>query len=240
MENAPRTQEERAARLRDVRAGLEDVADGLGKGLDAGIVESVAALNAVGFETSGSCEGHAGWGLPYPWVDVQASGEPEHRTAWDRRRWQVALEELAARRGVEDLETLRHGHFDDLAPILRRLGKELPEPENEPDLPEWVEWRARQDSLEVRLAAALERFQDEKGEELARAGLEVRAEQGATDVRVVGLLSGEGEAFSVPYLEQKAIVDTMPRDEATLARRREAMEAFTRWVRERWLAGEDF
>ena len=46
------------------------LADGLGKGLDPKILPLVAALRMFGIRTSGSCQGHKDWGLPYPWVDI--------------------------------------------------------------------------------------------------------------------------------------------------------------------------
>ncbi len=49
--------------------------DGMGKGLDEGIKNTVIALNLLGFKTSQSCEGHIDWGLPYPWVDFQITSD---------------------------------------------------------------------------------------------------------------------------------------------------------------------
>ena len=49
---------------------MEKINDGLGLEVDEGIKESVTALMAHEFPLSGSCEGHADRGLPYPWIDV--------------------------------------------------------------------------------------------------------------------------------------------------------------------------
>lgn len=43
--------------------------DRLGCPIDGGILETVVALNLLGFWTSQSCEGHLDEGLPYPWID---------------------------------------------------------------------------------------------------------------------------------------------------------------------------
>ncbi len=51
---------------------VDRVRDRLGKPVDPGIRDTVAALNLLGFPTSQSCEGHVnarGHGLPAPWVD---------------------------------------------------------------------------------------------------------------------------------------------------------------------------
>jgi hypothetical protein len=48
------------------------VKDRLGKPIDTNIFETVVALNVLGVHTTQSCEGHLDWGLPYPWIDIQA------------------------------------------------------------------------------------------------------------------------------------------------------------------------
>lgn len=49
---------------------VNQLVDGLGKRIDAGIKEGVIALRVLGFHTAASCEGHIGRGLPGPWIDV--------------------------------------------------------------------------------------------------------------------------------------------------------------------------
>ena len=48
-----------------------NVTDKLGKGIDAGIFETVVVLNILEVRTTQSCEGHLEWGVPYPWIDIQ-------------------------------------------------------------------------------------------------------------------------------------------------------------------------
>jgi hypothetical protein len=49
---------------------LTQTRDKLGKGIDAGIFETVLVLNALDIPTNASCEGHLEWGTCAPWVDV--------------------------------------------------------------------------------------------------------------------------------------------------------------------------
>ena len=49
---------------------IEQITDGLGMEIDPGIRETIIYLQAHGFKTYASCEGHEDWGLPYPWVDI--------------------------------------------------------------------------------------------------------------------------------------------------------------------------
>lgn len=55
------------------------VTDKLGKEIDPGILETVAALNVLGIATVQSCEGHVGWGVPYPWIRFQADMQQKHQ-----------------------------------------------------------------------------------------------------------------------------------------------------------------
>lgn len=66
----------------EIAAEIEGITDKLGKPIERGIKEMVIALNALGFETSGSCEGHIKgigegenkfFNMP-PWVDLAKPG----------------------------------------------------------------------------------------------------------------------------------------------------------------------
>lgn len=64
--------------------------DALGCTIDDGIVETVVALNLLGFRTSQSCEGHLDEGLAYPWIDFQTGECPA---------WYEQAQEDAGREG---------------------------------------------------------------------------------------------------------------------------------------------
>ncbi|MBL8031995.1 MAG: hypothetical protein JNK33_06785 [Candidatus Doudnabacteria bacterium] len=59
-----------AAKLKKAERWAATITDGLGKPIDAGIFETVSALCALNIHTTGSCEGHVGWGIASPWVDI--------------------------------------------------------------------------------------------------------------------------------------------------------------------------
>lgn len=50
---------------------IDITGDKLNYPIDSNIKEPVIALNALGFVTDGSCEGHIDRGLPYPWIDIE-------------------------------------------------------------------------------------------------------------------------------------------------------------------------
>jgi len=77
-EAAPRLAAPRMSSAQAVR-WAESVADRLGKGLDAGVLETVAGLHRRGIATTASCEGHLDRGLPYPWIDFSPEAARQAR-----------------------------------------------------------------------------------------------------------------------------------------------------------------
>ncbi|GCE50542.1 hypothetical protein EI42_04362 [Thermosporothrix hazakensis] len=64
-------------RWNSIKERLTKAVDGRGRGIDAGILETVVALNALSLHTVASCEGHLGpngedEGTPYPWFEIEA------------------------------------------------------------------------------------------------------------------------------------------------------------------------
>lgn len=53
------------------------VRDRLGKGIDAGILETVIVLNLLGIYTTQSCEGHIDWGKGGPWIIIEEENMEE-------------------------------------------------------------------------------------------------------------------------------------------------------------------
>lgn len=50
------------------------VIDGCGTKIDPGIMNAVIAFNAIGVNTTASCEGHLDWGNAYPWIRSGVTG----------------------------------------------------------------------------------------------------------------------------------------------------------------------
>lgn len=75
---------------------LKGVSDALGHEIENGIKETVATLQLLGFPTTGSCEGHSDWGLPYPWVDIAMPDMPEFEYVGQARTRKRILSDLNA------------------------------------------------------------------------------------------------------------------------------------------------
>lgn len=50
------------------------ITDAIGNPIDEGIFDTVVALNALGYTTVMSCEGHLGRAIAAPWVDIMPDG----------------------------------------------------------------------------------------------------------------------------------------------------------------------
>ncbi len=61
--------------VEEARTVVTELKDRLGRPIDPGIAEAlihfVRFTQALGFQTTQSCEGHIDWGLPFPWIDFQ-------------------------------------------------------------------------------------------------------------------------------------------------------------------------
>lgn len=78
-------------------AEVAQLVDGLGKGIDPGILDTVVGLQLSGIHTIGSCEGHVHWGVGAPWVALSAPDDEQLRRWEAQRREALAeAEDLAA------------------------------------------------------------------------------------------------------------------------------------------------
>jgi hypothetical protein len=134
---------------------LENVVDGLGHPIEDGIKEAVVALNMLQFPTSGSCEGHDDWGLPTPWVQMEAANEPQYKFEGEAELWKSILEEL----NIKPEEVERNSpNFDweKLGETNQAFFDKLP-----PDIPytkEFSAWVANNENMVQSLQELIEEF----------------------------------------------------------------------------------
>lgn len=64
------TDNARQAQWDEMHKRMSKMGDKLGKGIDAGIIDTVVVLNLLEMPTTMSCEGHLEWGTAGPWVHV--------------------------------------------------------------------------------------------------------------------------------------------------------------------------
>jgi hypothetical protein len=55
----------------EMKVVVDQITDRLGYPIEENIKDTVIALNLLGFQTFGSCEGHLDHGHSYPWIDIE-------------------------------------------------------------------------------------------------------------------------------------------------------------------------
>ena len=58
---------------------INKTCDKLSMPIDEGIKETVIVLQVLGFNTTQSCEGHDGRGLPYPWIMIECGNDSPYK-----------------------------------------------------------------------------------------------------------------------------------------------------------------
>jgi len=91
---------EKEEKLKNIGKQIDKTNDGLGLEIDIGIKKTIVILNAIGISTTGSCEGHLDWGLPWPWIDIASPNEPKEKYKGQLQ----TFENLARSKGLDPQE----------------------------------------------------------------------------------------------------------------------------------------
>ena len=91
-----------------VKGEMKHAVDGLGCGIDDGILDPVVALNVFKINTVQSCEGHVGWGVSSPWIRFAAPNEPDTRFVGQNE----IFEKIASKYKMPVEETKRMSNMD--------------------------------------------------------------------------------------------------------------------------------
>ena len=147
----PKNQHKWNEKVRD----LESIVDALGSHIEDGIKETVAGLQLLGFNTTGSCEGHNNWGSPYPWVQMNTGGEPKYRWEGEKEMREIIAAELhIASREIEQsspqYDFIKWEKVDDI--FHERL------PDNAPETKEYIAWIEKNRELANRLEFLIKKF----------------------------------------------------------------------------------
>ncbi len=104
---------------------IDHIVDKLGRGIDEGIKEPVIALNLLGVNTGGSCEGHMPTpkhNSPYPYIDIEAKETKELKALGTKREeaLQLARAKLEAK-APEELVTQLFNNYHELDLAIRKM-----------------------------------------------------------------------------------------------------------------------
>ena len=104
------SKEQKQARWDEMAVEVDKIVDPLDKHVDEGIKDTVIALQLLGFETDGSCEGHTDHGVCSPWIDITSAGikatEPEKEKLFEKIEKQGYMDKETERR-IDELNLER-------------------------------------------------------------------------------------------------------------------------------------
>lgn len=175
--------------------------DSLGKGIDKGIRDVVVSFNVMDIPTSASCEGHVDGGLPYPWVEVEAEGQPEARFEHERE----IAERIASERGVDIERILRSDDKDGWVQWEKERSKQ-------PETEAFREWRKKQSALVSIVENLLSEFYANRSVE---GDEHLRCDAGPESARVEN-----GGEEDIPFFRLTDVTEEL------LKRRKERLERF--------------
>lgn len=212
------TLEEKHAAWDSKRREIDEIGDKLGRGIDEGVKETVVALNMLGFNTTGSCEGHFDRLYLTPYIDFAAPDRPETTFIGETEvfqrvadKYHIPLEEF--RRGQDQegwWEAFSEAGKNGLTPEFARFTEET-------------------QNMEERFAPLLEEFNLGRS---VPAWIQLNLYEGGYYHRIA---SGGSNGYG---LLSEQFEQTLPiRDRATLlVQRQNEMTAFTGFLKNKYFA----
>ncbi|MDI6734462.1 MAG: hypothetical protein QMD50_03190 [Patescibacteria group bacterium] len=107
--------EEKEIEWQAIEQSVENIKDKLGMGIDKNIKQTVVALKANGFGTTGSCEGHLDRALPYPWIDVES--QLSEKLLNDHHYNELKEKARAARKGTAAMTETERKEYTNLVEV---------------------------------------------------------------------------------------------------------------------------
>lgn len=217
-----KNKEEKEAELENIRHNLGTASDRLGQKIDSGIKETVVYLQALGFNTTASCEGHIEHGLPWPWVDIAAENEPSERWVGQEQ----AFRNAAAKHNI-NLERLKHCEPEALYwEVIKNVV-------NNSEADDHKKWSVRNKKLATRLQRYLDEFY--RSREVGPT-LKLRIEKGNQIAsRLQSFEEKDGN-----FEEYKDLASPMRKAEAKLLEaKKKEMKAFTYFLKKKYFRNKN-
>lgn len=125
--------------LEEIRRKVDEIRDQLGMAVDEGIKETVVMLIALGFPTSGSCEGHIERALPMPWVDITVPNRPEEQFVGEKEIKEKVFKEIAEKYKITIKEIESGENINAYREAMIEVQKLLGEAEMTEEYKKWLE-----------------------------------------------------------------------------------------------------
>jgi len=214
-------EEEKMNKIENIRNNLDDWRDGLNKGIDEGIKNTVAYLNVLDFHTSQSCEGHIDGGVPTPWIAIESSSEPEERFIEEEE----IFRNVAKEHGIS-LDQIKIA--DNMDAYWEAINKCKQNGETE----DFKEWREKNKKLQGKMKLLLDEFYEDRSvEENVKIIIEENADSNF-NIRC-NMNNGEYDSFIKPN-NQEMTEEKKKRFTLELERYRAEMDEFTEFLKKKY------
>lgn len=211
-------------------------------GVDSGIREAVVYLNALGFHTTESCEGHLDHGSLAPRVGIEAPGKP---------MWRFVNQKEVFEKTAKEHEVTLEQIFDYVAPKYGISAENIASRENEQEIiGAWIEgwertpkneeteyfklWRAKTDKLAQDLDALLQEFYQGR---IVAEDAKLVVEQNNKDIHVYNFfLHNGGKDYALnlnPHELENLGKEEIDARKRNLAMYQQEMKDFTEFIKER-------
>lgn len=192
---------------------VEITEDAQGEKVDERIKESVVAFQAMGFPTSGSCEGHLDKRVPTPWVEVSDPNEPEEQFVGEKEIYQKIAEKYNVL--IEEVKSGKHH---------KAWTEALKESSKNEETPEYEEWREKNKELQ------------EKAEELLEEFYKIK-EPMIDEYHLVVSKLGPGGVFRV-HSKGEGCIENEPFSKGDLVECQKEMKVFTQFLKDKYFHPE--
>lgn len=199
------------------------ISDTLGKKIEEGIKPLVVALNVFRFPTDASCQGHTDWGLPIPWIDIEAPNQPEERFVGEKQ----IFRDIARKHGISVEEVRQANHNEAWREALTKSSEA-------PETLEYKAWRKANERLKIALRKLLDEFYADR-EVAGDAQIMIfRAAEGGFRIRPQGKHSGKGRHYKPVRKMNK---EELQKAAERLPRYRQEMQEFTLFLKGKYFKG---
>ena len=144
---------EKEAQWKSIKEKIDLETDAFGYKIEKEIKDTVIGLNALGINTSQSCEGHVDRGRIAPWVDIQAPNEPKQFIGEDTIYQQVAEEfGISFEEAQRSINDLGKKAWLEAQKILEKQGQ----------TPEYIQWMEKGKEEGIKVKKLVEEFNKDR------------------------------------------------------------------------------
>lgn len=209
------------SKIEDTKNKVERWRDGLGKGIDKGIKNTVIYLNVLDFPTFQSCEGHVSGGVPSPWVAVESLSRPKERFVKEKE----AFEKVAQAHKISLDQIKSADNMDAYWEAIREC-------KQNGETNDFKEWKKKNKKLQGKMESLLNEFYENRS---VGKNVKIIIEENAeSDFNIrCNMNNGEYDAF-IKNHNQKITEEEKVKFTLELEKYRAEMDKFTKFLEKKY------